>query len=66
MTSGAQARYSWFVEVGSGLLGVLISFKAFFMPPGHSFWLPVILGDEVDGARDDSWRGFFVVSLLGD
>jgi hypothetical protein len=66
MTSGAQVGDSRFVEVGSGLPGVLISSGAFFLPPGHSFQLPIILGDEVDGAPDDSWRGCFVVSLLGD
>jgi hypothetical protein len=46
--------------------GVPLSSGAFFMPPGHSFRLPGILGDEEDGARDDSWRGCFMVSLLGN
>jgi hypothetical protein len=33
------------------------------LPPGCSFCLPNILGDEVDDARDDSWRGSFVKRL---
>jgi hypothetical protein len=35
----------------------------FFLPPGCSFWLLGILGAEVDGARDKSWRGCFTVCL---
>jgi hypothetical protein len=34
---------------------------AFFLPPGCSFRVPGILGTEVDGAREDSWRGHFTV-----
>jgi hypothetical protein len=36
---------------------------AFFLPPECSFWLPCVLGAEVDGSRDDSWRGHFAVWL---
>jgi hypothetical protein len=36
---------------------------AFFLPHRCSFWLPDILGVEVDIARDDSWRGCFTVWL---
>jgi hypothetical protein len=35
----------------------------FFLPPGCSFWLPGVLGAEVNCARDDSWRGHFTVWL---
>jgi hypothetical protein len=37
--------------------------RVFFLPPGCSFWLPNILGAEVDNVRDDSWRGSFVKQL---
>jgi hypothetical protein len=36
---------------------------AFFLPLGCSFWLPGILGAEVDDVQDDSWRGRFAVWL---
>jgi hypothetical protein len=36
---------------------------AFVLPPRCSFWLSGILDAEVDGARDDSWRGRFTVWL---
>jgi hypothetical protein len=38
-------------------------FLAFFSPPMCSFWLSGVLGAEVVGARDDSWRGHFTVWL---
>jgi hypothetical protein len=34
---------------------------AFFLPPECSFRLLDVLSAEVDGARDDSWRGRFTV-----
>jgi hypothetical protein len=49
-----------------GFQGVLISSGAFFLLLKHSFWLSGVPGDEADGARADSWRDCFVVSLLGD
>jgi hypothetical protein len=36
------------------------------LPLGCSLRLPSVLGDEVDNARDDSWRGCFVMSLPGN
>jgi hypothetical protein len=36
---------------------------AFLLPHVCSFQLPSILGTEVDGAQDDSWRGLFAVWL---
>jgi hypothetical protein len=36
---------------------------SFFLPPGCSFCLSGVLGAEVDGVRDDSWRGHFAVLL---
>jgi hypothetical protein len=39
------------------------AFKAFFLLFGCSFQLPGVLGAEVDGVRDDSWRVHFVVWL---
>jgi hypothetical protein len=35
----------------------------FFLPLGCSFQLRGVLGAEVDGAWDDSWRGHFTVWL---
>jgi hypothetical protein len=35
----------------------------FFLPPGYSFRLPSVLGAEVDGIWDASWRGRFEVWL---
>jgi hypothetical protein len=66
MNSGTQACDSRFVEVDLGLLGGSCQFWSLLLAPGCSFRLPGILGDEVDGARDNSSGGFFVVSLLGD
>jgi hypothetical protein len=69
MTSGAQAGDSQFVEVSEGRLRVSHQFWGLLFappPPGCSFQLSDVLGDEVNGGRDDSWRGCFVVSLLGD
>jgi hypothetical protein len=39
------------------------AFRAFFLPPECSFWLPGVLDAEVNGARDDSWRSRFAVRL---
>jgi hypothetical protein len=36
---------------------------AFFLPPGCSFRVPGVLGTEVDGTQEDSWRGHFTVWL---
>jgi hypothetical protein len=44
-----------------GFHGVQISSRVFFLPLGCSLRQPSIPGDEVDGARDDSWRGCFSV-----
>jgi hypothetical protein len=35
----------------------------FFKAPECSCWLPGVLGDEVDDARDDSWSGSFAIWL---
>jgi hypothetical protein len=37
--------------------------RAFFFPPRCYFRFQDVLGAEVDGVRDDSWRGRFVVWL---
>jgi hypothetical protein len=37
--------------------------RSFFLPPDCSFWLSGVLGDEVDGARDNSSRGCFTTWL---
>jgi hypothetical protein len=66
MTSGAQAGDSQLVEVSLVLLGGSHQFWSLLLALGRSFRLPGILDDEVNGARDDSWRGCFMVSLLGD
>jgi hypothetical protein len=34
---------------------------AFFLPLGCPFWLPGVLGAEVDGSCNNSWRGRFAV-----
>jgi hypothetical protein len=36
MTSGAQTRESWFVEVNWGFHGVLLGSLVFFLALGHS------------------------------
>jgi hypothetical protein len=46
--------------VGWGFHVILVGSTIFFLPPGCSFWLPGILGAEVEDVRDDSWRGSFV------
>jgi hypothetical protein len=56
MTSGAQTRGGQFIDVCWGSM-------AFFLPPECSFWLPYVLGAGVDNARDNSWRGRFMVWL---
>jgi hypothetical protein len=36
---------------------------SFFWAPGCSSWFPVVLGAEVDDARDGSWRRCFTMLL---
>jgi hypothetical protein len=55
---------SW--RLVGGFHGVLVSSRAFFLPPMCSLQLSGVLGDEVDDAQYDSWRGWFGMSPLGD
>jgi hypothetical protein len=51
------------IKVGWGFHGVPVGSRVLFLPPECSFRLSGILGAEVDGARDDSWRGSFTKCL---
>jgi hypothetical protein len=66
MTSGAQARDSRFVEVSWVILRGSHQFRSLLLAPRVFLSATGILEDEVHGARDDSWRGCFLVFLLSD
>jgi hypothetical protein len=67
MTSGAQAGDSRFIEVSLVLPGCSHQFQSHLLaPPGNSIRHPGVLDDENNDAQDDSWRGCFMVSLLGN